>query len=149
MKNYFKDLDFSGWSGKTIILDIDGTITTDGSSEIESAVLNKVQELGKNNSVFLFSNKHLINRNNEVAKKLNIPLLKSSFKKPNKKVINNIPENLKNNLVVMGDKILTDGLFAKNIKAEFVKVKRLTSKDSSLKIKLIYLLDDVVGCFLN
>ena len=149
MEVYFKELNITGWSGKTIIVDIDGTITTDGSSDIDPLVLEKVQAMSISNSIFLFSNKKLIERDNEVANKLNATLLKSPFKKPSKKVINELPENLKNNLVVIGDKVLTDGFFAKNIGAEFVKVKRLTSKDSNFKTKLIYLIDDFFGYFIN
>ena len=147
-KIYFKELDFTKWSGKTIILDIDGTITTDGSSDFDPLVLKKIQELSLNNSVFLFSNKKLVDRNNVVAKKLNIPLIYTPFKKPNKKVISRLPEYLKRNLVVIGDKVTIDGLFAKNIQAEFVKVKRLTSKNDSLKTKLVYLLDNFINIFI-
>ena len=44
MESYFKDLDTALWSGKTVILDIDGTITTDGSQEIDPLVSKKITE---------------------------------------------------------------------------------------------------------
>ena len=84
-----------------------------------------------------------------MADKLNVPLLKTSFKKPNKKVINVLPDHLKKNLIVIGDKVLIDGLFAKNIGAEFIKVRRLTSKNDSFNTKLTYKLDNFVGYFIN
>ncbi|MDR3519957.1 MAG: hypothetical protein P4L63_03690 [Candidatus Pacebacteria bacterium] len=146
---YFKDLDFAKWSGKTIILDVDGTITTDGSVDVDPLVFQKVQELSMNNSVFIFSNKKLVDRNDRLSKQLKIPFIYTSFKKPNKKVIERLPEYLKRNLVVVGDKITIDGLFAKNIQAEFVKVKRLTSEADSLKTKLIYLLDNFINILIN
>ena len=149
MEKYFKELNVANWSGRTIIVDIDGTIATDGSSDFDPLVLEKIQEMALHNSVFLFSNKHLTDRDNKVANKLNIPLLKSTFKKPNKKVIDGLPSNLRKNLLVIGDKILTDGWFARNIGAEFIKVRRLTRKDSNFKTKLIYLIDDFFGYFIN
>ena len=145
MKTYFKELNTSGWSGKTIILDIDGTLTTDGNLDFDPLVLKKVEEMSKANSVFLFSNKHLTDRDSKASEALHVPLIKSSLKKPNKKVIDGLGDHLKKNFIVIGDKILIDGFFAKNIGAEFIMVERLTSKNDSLKTKLIYLLDDIAG----
>jgi predicted HAD superfamily phosphohydrolase YqeG len=149
MEVYFKELNITGWSGKTIIVDIDGTITTDGSLDVDSLVIKKIQEMNANNSVFLFSNKKLIDRDNEIADRMHIPLLKTSFKKPNKKVIDGLPGHLRKNLVVIGDKIIIDGLFAKNIGAEFIKVKRLTSKNDGFNTKFTYILDNTVGYFIT
>jgi predicted HAD superfamily phosphohydrolase YqeG len=149
MEKYFKELDVMTWSEKTIIVDIDGTITIDGGSNFDPSVLKKVQEMALSNYVFLFSNKKLPIRDNEIADRLNVPLLKTPFKKPNEKVINGLPNHLKKNLVVIGDKILTDGLFAKNVGAEFTRVKRLTSKNDNLKTRLLYLLDNCVGYFIS
>ena len=149
MEVYFKELNITGWSGKTIIVDIDGTITTDGSLDVGSLVIKKIQDMNVNNSIFLFSNKKLTKRDNEMADKLNISLLKTSFKKPNKKVINGLPGHLRKNLIVIGDKIIIDGLFAKNIGADFIKVKRLTSKNDSFNTKLTYKLDNFVRYFIT
>ncbi|MDE2399974.1 MAG: hypothetical protein KGL67_03130 [Patescibacteria group bacterium] len=149
MEKYFKELDVSAWSRKTIILDIDGTITADGGSDLDPLVAKKIEEMATANSIFLFSNKHLPDRDNDIANKTHIPLLISSFKKPNKKVIKNLPDQLKTNLLVIGDKILIDGLFAKKIGADFIKVKRLTSQSDSLKVKLIYILDDFAKHFIG
>lgn len=149
MERYFKELNVTGWSLKTIIVDIDGTITIDGGSDFDPLVLKKIEEMKRANSVFLFSNKQLPNRDNALVNKLHIPLLETSFKKPNKKVINGLPDHLKKNLTVIGDKILIDGLFAKNIKAEFIIVKRLTSKNDSFRTKLIYLFDNLVKYFIS
>jgi predicted HAD superfamily phosphohydrolase YqeG len=149
MEIYFKELNITGWSGKTIVVDIDGTITTDGGSDVDLLVIKKIQDISVNNSVFLFSNKKLTDRDNEVANKLNVPLLKTSFKKPNKKVIDGIPDHLRKNLIVIGDKIIIDGLFAKNIGAEFIKVRRLTSKNDSFNTKLTYKLDNFVRYFIT
>lgn len=149
MEKYFKELDVAAWSGKTIIVDIDGTITIDGGLDFDPLVLKKIEAMASANSVFLFSNKQLSARNNIISERLHIPLLKTPFKKPNRKVINGLPDRLKKNLLIIGDKILTDGLFAKNIEADFIKVKRLTSKTDNLKTKLIYMFDDITKYFLR
>jgi predicted HAD superfamily phosphohydrolase YqeG len=91
----------------------------------------------------------LPDRDNEIANKLHVPLIKSHFKKPNRKVLNELPEDQKNNLLVIGDKIIIDGIFAKNIGAEFIKVKRLTSKNDSFNTKFTYMLDNIVVYFIG
>jgi predicted HAD superfamily phosphohydrolase YqeG len=149
MEKYFKELNTTEWSGRTIILDIDGTITIDGGSDIDPLVLIKIHEIALLNSVLLYSNKPLPDRNKELAKKLHVSLLETSYKKPNKKVIYGLPINLRENIIVIGDKILTDGFFAKNINAEFIKVKRLTSKNDNFSVKTTYLLDDIIKQFIN
>jgi len=148
-KLYFKDLDTTTWSGKTIILDIDGTITTDGGSMVDPLVLDKIKEISQHNFLFLFSNKKVAERNAALSNELGIPYLQTTFKKPNKKILESLPSDKRSNIIVVGDKTLTDGMFAKNIGASFVKVKRLTSKNDTLTIKLIYLLDAIGGYFWN
>ena len=145
MEKYFKDLDVFAWSGKTIIVDIDGTITTDSVLDFDPLVFSKIQEMAMANSVFLFSNNKFKERNDALSGRLQIPFLKTPYKKPNKKVISALPENLRKNIVVVGDKSFIDGLFAKNINAEFIKVKRLTGKTDRLVAKLIYFFDDIIG----
>ncbi|MFZ2523213.1 MAG: decaprenyl-phosphate phosphoribosyltransferase, partial [Minisyncoccia bacterium] len=46
--------------------------------------------------------------------------------------------------IVVGDKYLTDGLFALNLKADFIKVERVLSGRESLKTRITYFLDDFV-----
>ena len=45
MEKYFQELDTLGWFGKTVILDIDGTIAADGSSEFDPLVLKKIKDM--------------------------------------------------------------------------------------------------------
>ena len=143
MENYFKELNISALSGKTIILDIDGTITMDRSSDIDPLVLIKIKEMNLSNNVFLFSNSKLPDRNRILAEKLQVSLLESSFKKPSRRVIDGLPNQLKSNITIIGDKVLTDGIFAKNIQADFIKIKHLQGENDSLKIKIIYILDNI------
>ena len=54
-----------------------------------------------------------------------------------------------NNLIIIGDKILTDGLFARHIGATFIKVERYKSKKDRLITKIIYRLDDLCQYLLS
>ncbi|MEN9649277.1 MAG: Mitochondrial phosphatase [Candidatus Parcubacteria bacterium] len=140
---YFKDQDIQNISGKTVILDIDGTIATDNSSDIEEAAMHKVRDLAEHNVVLLCSNKPNPARNLAISQKLNIPILTTHLRKPNKKIVDLIDPKHPKERVVIGDKMLTDGLFARNIDAEFVKVKRLKEHTDSFYTKLTYFLDDM------
>jgi len=149
MNEYFKDINFEKFSGCTIILDIDGTLTYDKGLVVDQEAKSKLLELKKNNLVYLFSNHRVGGRNQDLARDLDIKLLESQYKKPNKKIIESLPENQKGNLVVIGDKFLVDGIFAKRIGAKFIKVKRIVHQDDEPLIKLLYLLDNIANFFLG
>ena len=120
---FFEELE-TPWQGAIIFLDIDGTLRPDGVGDMSLEVLKKLAELRVKNEVRLASNKG------------------GKAKKPSKKVADGV--NLKNKkVIVIGDKFLTDGLFAKNIGGEFVKVKRKISGRESFFVKLTYLIDDI------
>lgn len=126
-----------------IILDIDGTIVFDGDSNIDKDVINLINDLKNKNEVYLFSNSKNNNRNLIISKKINVPIIISNYKKPNKKIIEEINNNYNKKIVVIGDKFLTDGLFCFNIKGSFIKVKRLISGKERIYIKFINLTDDI------
>jgi predicted HAD superfamily phosphohydrolase YqeG len=46
--------------------------------------------------------------------------------------------------LVIGDKFLTDGLFAKNIGGKFIKVQRKVFGQESLLAKLVNFIDDIL-----
>lgn len=114
------------WSGAVIFLDVDGTLRPDGDQEMSPEVLKKLAELKAGNEVNLTSNKG------------------NKTKKPSRRAAEGVDLKGKK-AVVIGDKFLTDGLFAKNIGAEFIKVKRKISGRESFFIKLTYLIDDIVS----
>jgi len=144
MEKYFKDLNVKLWSGFAVILDVDGTLTADGGTDPGSAVLAKILELKENNSVFLSTNKKDFNRNAEISRRLNTQFLSTIFHKPDARVAQSLPPALRPTIVVVGDKFVTDGLLARNLKAKFVKVKRIVSPRDSLTNKLIYFVDDIL-----
>ncbi len=139
---FFKQLSVDHIHNHTIILDIDGTLVADGEHSLDQETINKVELLKKHNNVFLSSNKRDDKRNNHFAELLGILFISKHHRKPSKKVIEEIPEEFRKDYVVIGDKYLTDGLFAHNIKGEFIKVKRVMTGKEDWKTKLVYRLDD-------
>lgn len=148
-KKFFSELETKNWDNKTIIVDVDGTLTMDGSSQIDEVVKVKIKELTIRNHVFLFSNRKSLKRNQNLENLLQIKFIESAHKKPNKKVLDKLGENLKTNIVVIGDKTITDGFFAKNIGAEFVKVEHLRGGSDSLMTSITYLFDDILANFIQ
>lgn len=115
--------------GAVIFLDIDGTLRPDGDQGMSQEVLNKLAELKAKNEVHLISNKG------------------NGAKKPSREAAEGVDMAGKK-VVVIGDKFLTDGLFAKNIGAEFVKVRRKISGRENFFVKVAYFIDDFISAIL-
>ena len=128
-------------TGNTIVLDIDGTLAPAGSLAVPAWVIQAVSRLKETNTVYLFSNKNLPERNMRVSMLLGVPLIDSPYAKPNPKVLATMPAGT----LVVGDKYLTDGLLAYFTGNEFIKVERLTAPDEPWADKLLSAVDDVVG----
>ncbi|OGF62464.1 hypothetical protein A2926_01920 [Candidatus Giovannonibacteria bacterium RIFCSPLOWO2_01_FULL_44_40] len=122
-ERFFEELDMP-WSGAVIFLDVDGTLRPDGENDMSPEVLRKLDELKTKNTVHLVSNQD------------------GKAKKPSRKVADGTDIAGKK-VIVIGDKFLTDGLFAKNIGAEFIKVRRKISGRESFFVKITYLMDDL------
>lgn len=148
MSQYFENLDISGLKDALIFLDIDGTLVADNESQPSEHVLKKIKELEKIAVVWLCSNSLNGTRNATVKKLSGLPMIKG-YRKPNKKILTLVDQkDLKRGIVVIGDKVLTDGLFAKRINAKLVKVKRKLGNDR-LHIKLYNLIDDIAHFILK
>ncbi|HBI33700.1 MAG TPA: hypothetical protein DEA43_00285 [Candidatus Moranbacteria bacterium] len=130
-------------SNSIIILDIDGTIVSDSEYHIEEDILELISDLKKENTLYLCSNSKDSKRNTKIAEILNVPLINSPHKKPNKAIIDYINNEEKKNIIVIGDKFLTDGIFSKNINAKFIKVRRISNQKERFIIKLINIIDDI------
>ncbi len=145
MKNIaFEDID--PVKDKMILLDIDGTlIADDGGLDFSSEVLEKVSSLRKNNRVFLCTNSNDRIKSSKIEKALGLPIVTYDHTKPSSKIINKLGiEKGNRNLLVIGDKFLTDWLFAKNIGAGFLKTARKVSGKEPLVIKCINFIDDLI-----
>jgi len=144
LNNYFEEAEFNYLGKRTIFLDIDGTLVPDKSLNFDNAVMRQLEKLKKNNRVFLCTNSNDKIRNNQIEKMLGLFIVTHNHKKPSSKIIRELGIDKENkNLLVIGDKFLTDGLFALNIGAQFIKVKRRLSGKESLIIKLINLTDNL------
>ncbi|MBU2103723.1 UbiA family prenyltransferase [Patescibacteria group bacterium] len=127
-----------------VFLDVDGTLVADKEETLSAEVLAAVTKLSKDNEVYLASNGKA-ERAEGIAKlhhlktlpKLHKPLLSKAVK----------TAKGERSVVVIGDKFLTDGVFALLLGARFLKVDRIIGKDESTYTKGIYALDDLVwGC---
>jgi HAD superfamily hydrolase (TIGR01662 family) len=142
-------LDTSLFSDTIIIVDIDGTLTDTRESYVSPEIHATIQRLKQNNEVYIFSNNLNSTRNHAVAKSLDTPYLNSSCRKPFAGVIKNLSNPQHKKIVAIGDRWLTDGWFAHNIGADFVKVRRITKPSDYFIFKVVYLLDDMLGLIIK
>ncbi|PID51925.1 MAG: hypothetical protein CR972_04440 [Candidatus Moraniibacteriota bacterium] len=126
-----------------VILDIDGTVTCSSQTEICPEVVAVIRKLQERNAVYIFSNNYNGKRSRIIAKKLQLPYIEAPHKKPNKKILNYIDTGTCT-VVAIGDKYLTDGLFAQFAKTKHIRVKRYRCKEDSLFDKASCLFDDCV-----
>lgn len=143
---YFRDLDITHFKGAQVIVDIDGTIVEDGGVLVrnpEKEVIRKLHQIG---AVYLCSNGN-IERTKRVAHDLGVLYIDTHHKKPNKKAGATLPHAHKR--VVIGDKVLTDGLFALNLGATFVQVLRTSNSNEDVAVKVINAIDSVLSFFLR
>lgn len=134
----------------TILLDIDGVLMADGEDSIRKNILSYVEELLANNDIWIVSNTFDDSRKEHVGKLLNARWVDTHLKKPSKKILDHIERDPRKPLVVIGDKLITDGWFAHRIGAQGLIIKdRLVSKHDSLVARVSYMLDDVVSGFLK
>ena len=143
--NSFSNLDITHLKEYLILLDIDGTLANDDELKLSEKTIKKVKDLKKSNQVYLCSNSVNHKRNNKVAELTDTEYLETDIKKPSKKILNLISHSEYEKKLVIGDKLLTDGLFAKNIKADFIKVSRIGSKNDKIYIRLLYWIDDLIA----
>ncbi len=141
----FKKLNTYGLKGYIIFLDIDGTLVDDNELELSEEALQKIRELEMNNQLYLCSNSRNHERNRKVGELTGVKYLDTDLRKPSKKILDLVDHATFEQRLVIGDKFLTDGLFAKNIKAEFIKVARIESENDRLYIKFLYWIDDLAS----
>lgn len=146
---YFKDLDVEVLRDATVLLDIDGTIAYDKGLEVLPAESTKLIELKQvaRKVVFISNGEHA--RTVALAESHTVIAHVSPFKKPSKKIWQALTDEghytAKEKVVVVGDKFVTDGLFALRTGAPFIHVKSLQEQKSSLYNKVVFFVDDLVG----
>lgn len=132
----------------TVLLDVDGALLPDGENELSEEVKRAVHHLGESNRVFLVSNGTDAARVERFAAELTILVAPAGVPagKPGIRAGRGVPTDAP--LVVVGDKVLTDGLFARNLHARFVQVKSRRSGRERPSVRLSFLIDKVVSWFL-
>lgn len=142
----FWELDLRDVGGWVIFVDIDGTLTCEDSLDFSPAVEQKLEMLKKNSRILLCSNNRNRERGRKAAEILKVEFLDSDFRKPSGKLVSGLDfEGRK--LLVIGDKFLTDGLFAKKIQADFIKVLRIKGAEDPMKARIYNFVDDLVYFF--
>lgn len=136
-------------STQVVLLDIDGTLCADHDDVVRETESELVEFLkSQNKQVYLCTNSPFAKRNEKIAMQLQVPLLTSNAKKPFKGSLQKLPIELKSGpFVVIGDKWLTDGLFALRIGAELCLVERIRSGRERWWMKGVFLIDDLIGAF--
>ena len=141
---FFDELDVNQINNYLIILDVDGCVVADGGQELSASIKQKILELSQSNEIFFCSNKNYGERLRQLSAQAGIGFLDTIYKKPSKKILRSVRNENGKPLLVVGDKFLTDGVWAKRIGAKFIKVKRLTTSNDKFLIKIIYWLDDLI-----
>lgn len=139
---HFHDLDPEEFRNAVVFLDIDGTLVADGEERLAPKEAHTLARLTKSAMVYLISNKGY-SRTPDIARENGAEAIVTNIRKPSARIIEGvaIPRKLR---VVIGDTMMTDGWFARNIGARFVKVHRLTSGKESLFDAIFYAIDAVV-----
>lgn len=145
MKKYFFEIDGSLISERVILLDIDGTIAFDESEDVSEKSIGMIRALEKNNKVFLLSNNKNRERIAAIEGVTGLKHLSTQKRKPSRKILK-APELVENKkILIIGDKYLTDVLFAKRVGVECLKVRRLSAKKDRLFVKCSFWLDDLAS----
>ena len=139
----FSELRAEEFDSAVIILDIDGTIAPAGSDTIDVVAEKKISELREKNDIYLLSNRNAPGRTLALAKTLGVSGIDVPYRKPDIRAVRGIKRENKE-VVVIGDKVLTDGLFAFFIGARFIKVARVLTGDESFFDLAVNAADNVV-----
>jgi HAD superfamily hydrolase (TIGR01662 family) len=144
---YFEQHSFD-FENSLVILDIDGTLVPDSGRVASPLVAEKVRELkARGNEVRLCSNSRRGNyaeRLEAVAAQLDVGVCPVVFRKPSTLAIAGVERNGRP-LVVIGDKDLTDGLLARRVGAQFIKVRRKLDPADRLSSRMANVIDIVFG----
>ncbi|HVZ76238.1 MAG TPA: UbiA family prenyltransferase [Candidatus Paceibacterota bacterium] len=135
--------DISGIKGATIILDIDGTLTVPGGTIVDPVLVAVAAKLREHNDVYLLSNRGDHKRDALIAASLGIDYITTPFRKPHPATLRGVTR--KETLVVIGDKVLTDGLLALFTRARFIRVERLVGERDGMADRIAHAIDDVVA----
>lgn len=140
---YFEELEIN-FSDKIVLLDVDGTLTPDSQNNFTPEILLQIEKMKLTNCLYLCTNCRDLDRNKKIEEILGLRIINlNGNRKPSKKILHQF-DNREGNFLIIGDKFVIDFLFARNIGADFILVKRKINGQERLLIKLVYLLDNFV-----
>ena len=129
-----------------VLLDVDGTLLPDGSNELEADTIEQARSLTSRNEVYLVSNGKDYDRVERLADSVGahvaprgVPAGKPSARAMQGILLEGRP------CIVMGDKYLTDGLFARRTGSRFMLIERKRSGKERLSVRLSYWIDSIVS----
>lgn len=128
----------------TIILDIDGVVMAHAEKTVPDETRRYIETLKARNDMYIVSNGFSKKRKAYTSEALGIPWVDSGYRKPSTRIMRFIDYNVEKPLVVIGDKILTDGLFAYRIKAQLLLIDRRLSSQDPLITRITYWIDDMI-----
>lgn len=137
-QEFLKQLDVRG---KTIVLDLDGTLLPEGTDVVVSDVRDAVRALALENSLFLLSNGPDRARLDRIARELGVPVLPYA-RKPSTAALKSLGGVPMETMLITGDQFLTDGLLAARSGIEFVRTPRVRSGSEGFFTRLRYGVDD-------
>ncbi|MEA3449963.1 MAG: HAD hydrolase-like protein [Patescibacteria group bacterium] len=143
MRKYFWEIDTDKYKNYNIIIDIDGTLCAEGESLIGEREKRAVNLLKKNNLIYIFSNNPDKIRSRDIADQVECKYLEAPHKKPCKKIINYLPKS-NQPILIIGDKFLTDIIFARRIKADYILVESLRSDNDRFLVRIFNFVDDFI-----
>lgn len=143
MSEFFHQLDPVGIANRYILLDVDGTIASDRNEQIADEALKVINGLKRKNRVMLLSNNRNRGRIERISLATRLEYLKTKHKKPSKRILADIDPEQRKKILIIGDKLLTDIVFARRIKAPYIKIKRLKSRNDRWFVKISYYFDDL------
>ena len=125
----FSQLDTFQFSGHQLFVDVDGTLVRDGEFLSDELVSTTLRQLSLENSVYITSNGGHEKRDRDIASATQTTYFTSRARKPFTRFF--FLFRTREKLVVIGDKCITDGLFALSLGASFIKMNY--SKNRLLK----------------
>ncbi len=131
----------------TVLLDVDGTLVPDRSEDLADDVAAAVGRWREAHRVLLCSNSPNRARIQRLAERLGCGVANSLYRKPDRRVLQEAGSPA-GPLVVIGDRTLTDGLFAWRIGAAFTRTLPRRAANERLGARVAYLVDDVASAIL-
>jgi HAD superfamily phosphatase (TIGR01668 family) len=135
--------DVAGLEGATVFLDLDGTVVPPAREDVSEETRAAVEALSAKNAVWIVSNRRTPGRKDRLASRFGIKVLAAKYRKPDPRLRGAVAP-LPKPYVVIGDRYLTDGLFARLIGARFIQVKRVTGPHDGFLDRFLAWSDDLL-----